>query len=833
MKKEIINIIYRILPILIIVILSSILTVSAQTGTSNLQGEITTTIPDGTSASLPGAKAILTGITQNSEAITLFTDDSGNYKFSELKAGSYRLEISLQGFVAIKKNVIVGENQTVTENVRLELDGVTETVTVESETNAVNTTDSTIAATISPKTLQNVPLLEEKFQEALPLIPGVVRGSDGLINIKGAQSSQSGTLIGNTNGDDPVTGNMAIDLPLEAVESVQVISNPFSAEFGNFNGGIVQLQTRSGSNKWKFGLTNFFPRLRKRGGSLRGIESIKPRLTFSGPLIKDKLFFFQTFEYKFLQTRVESLPDLKSDTKLESFNSFTRIDYNFSDMHRLNATFALFPQKFDFVNLNTFNPQDTAANLHQRGWIFALNDQYVTKTGGILQTTFSVKQADADVFGNSSEVFTIAPQINSGGFFNRQNRETLRYEAQAIYSLPAFDWNGQHLLKFGGGFGYTTFDGTNINKDVRIARADGTLNQLQSYQGNGILSRNKSEIGFFVQDKWTINPRLTVDLGVRFDRDNLGETLNPAPRLGFVLSPFQDNKTVIRGGVGVFFSKVPLNVGVFEQNQNVSIRRFAANGITPLGETLFRNVLENSDIKTPYSIGWNLQFDRELSDRFFIRVGYEQRETKRDFLLNPFLGTTPNEGIYELGNGGSSSYRELLLMTRVRLQKNRDLYFSYTRSRAVGDLNTFGNFAGNIPNPIVRKNEYSRLAFDAPNRFIFWGDIGLPFKITFMPVIDWRNGFPFSTVDENQNFIGRRNFDRRFPDYFSADFQVLKDFKVGFRGKEYTLRAGLKFFNVTNHFNPRDVQNNIDSNDFGGFSNGVGRRTRFSVQVLF
>lgn len=833
MKKEIIKLIYWILPVLLIVIMSGVSTVSAQTGTSILQGEITTTIPDGTSASLPGAKAILTGVTQNSEVITLFTDDSGNYKFSELKAGSYRLEISLEGFVAIKKNVIVGENQTVTENVRLELDGVTETVTVESETNAVNTTDSTIAETISPKTLQNAPLLEEKFQEALPLVPGVVRGSDGLINIKGAQSSQSGTLIGSTNGDDPVTGNMAIDLPLEAVESVQVISNPFSAEFGNFNGGIVQLQTRSGSNKWKFGLTNFFPRLRKRGGSLRGIESIKPRLTFSGPLIKDKLFFFQTFEYKFLQTRVESLPELKSDTRLESFNSFTRIDYNFSDLHRLNATFALFPQKFDFVNLNTFNPQDTAANLHQRGWIFALNDQYVTKKGGILQATFSVKQADADVFGNSSEVFTIAPQTNSGGFFNRQNRETLRYEAQAIYSLPAFDWNGQHLLKFGGGFGYTTFDGTNINNDVRIARADGTLNQLQSYQGNGILSRNKSEIGFFVQDKWTVNPRLTVDLGVRFDRDNLGETINPAPRVGFVLSPFQDNKTVIRGGVGVFFSKIPLNVGVFEQNQNVSIRRFAANGITPIGETLFRNVLENGDIKTPYSIGWNLQFDRELSDRFFIRAGFEQRETKRDFLLNPFLGTTPNEGIYELGNGGSSSYRELLLMTRVRLQKNRDLFFSYTRSRTVGDLNTFGNFAGNIPNPIVRKNEYSRLAFDASNRFIFWGDIGLPFKITFMPVIDWRNGFPFSTVDENQNFIGRRNFDRRFPDYFSADFQVLKDFKVGFRSKEYTLRAGLKFFNVTNHFNPRDVQNNIDSNDFGGFSNGVGRRTRFSVQVLF
>jgi hypothetical protein len=71
------------------------------------------------------------------------------------------------------------------------------------------------------------------------------------------------------------------------------------------------------------------------------------------------------------------------------------------------------------------------------------------------------------------------------------------------------------------------------------------------------------------------------------------------------------------------------------------------------------------------------------------------------------------------------------------------------------------------------------------------------------------------------------------PDFVSADVQVVKDFKVDPRKKEYTLRAGVKFFNVTNHFNPRDVQNNIDSSDFGGFYNGVGRLTRFKFEVVF
>lgn len=222
-----------------------------------------------------------------------------------------------------------------------------------------------------------------------------------------------------------------------------------------------------------------------------------------------------------------------------------------------------------------------------------------------------------------------------------------------------------------------------------------------------------------------------------------------------------------------------------------------------------------------------------MSERLLFRVGYEQRETRRDFILNPFLDPLVDEGIYLLGNGGRSSYRELLFMTRFRLQERRDLFFSYTRSRAVGALNTFGSFGGNIQNPILRANEYSRLAFDAPDRILFWGDIGLPFGVTFTPLIDWRTGFPYSEVNESQDFIGRRNFDRRFPDFFSADVQVVKDFKVGFRNKEYTLRAGVKFFNVTNHFNPRDVQNNIDSSDFGGFYNGVGRLTRFKFEVVF
>lgn len=835
MRQEGIKTQGSLLAAIFIALFFGIISGAAQDGTASIKGDIITMSPAGV-LNLPGAKVTITPDKGIAQPQTVFADETGAYEIRGITPGTYTIEVTVQGFSPSKRTVTLAANQTVTENIEMSIDIVDATVTTRAgEEEGLKVEDSQVSQNVQQRTLQNVPLPSEKAEEALQFTtPGVVRGPDGLLSVKGAQASQSGTLVGTTNADDPVTGNAAFDLPLEAVENVQVVSNPFSAEYGGFSGGVVQLQTRSGADKWKFGLTRFFPRFRERDGATRGVESATPRLTFSGPLRKAKLFLFQTFEYRFIRTKIESIkPEIKADTKLESFDSFTRIDYNFSPTHRINFSIALFPQKLDYVNLNTFTPQETSANFHQRGWMFSANDQYVTSKGGIWQITVSAKGADADVFGNSSGLFTLAPDLNSGGFYNRQDRDSTRIEAQTVYSLPVFNWGGQHLFKVGGGFSSTSFDGTSVNQPLAIARVDGTLSGFQSYTGVGILDRDKTEVGFFVQDKWTAFTGFTLDYGIRFDRDNLSESLNPAPRIGFAYSPFRNNKTVVRGGFGVFFSKVPINVAVFDRNQDVLVQRFASDGVTLLSSTQFENVIENDNVETPYSLGWTFQIDRELSERFMVRLGYEQRETRRDYVLSPIVSEDPTRGIYLLGKGGKSSYREFLFMTRVRLQTGRELFFSYTQSRSAGVLNNFGSFIGNIQNPILRDNEYSRLSIDVPRRFVAWGDITIPWKLTVSPVVDWRNGFPYSIVDENLDFVGRRNSDRRFPIFFSADIQVLKQVMIPFKGKKYQTRIGFKIFNITNHFNPRDVQNNITSHNFGGFFNGVGRTFRAKFEMDF
>src|SRR4029077_11666485 len=145
------------------------------------------------------------------------------------------------------------------------------------------------AATIKQNDLQPLPLPNEQLLDALPLVPGVIRGPDGQIAMNGARPSQRGMTVNSANVTDPVTGAFAINLPIEAVESARVLTNPYAAEDGKFIGGVTAVETRSGTDKFNFEAQSFFPRFARRGGKWSGIEAFTPRFAFSGPIKKGKL----------------------------------------------------------------------------------------------------------------------------------------------------------------------------------------------------------------------------------------------------------------------------------------------------------------------------------------------------------------------------------------------------------------------------------------------------------------------------------------------------------------------------------------------------------------
>ena len=799
----------------------------------SIRGKVVADIPDRRKA-IDGVVVQLAGDPKASkqfQPLSVVSDYDGEYLFAGLIAGDYVLSVEFQGFKKYEQKITVQIGATVEQNILLQPVPLTETVTVTDDKMDASKTESSTPGVITTGVLRDAPLVDQKFQDALPLLPGVVRGPDGNLNIKGTRPSQSGILVSSLNVTDPVTGSPAIELPLEAVETVHVYSNPYSAEYGKFSGAVTSIETRSGSNNWRYLITGLLPRPRLRDGHIFGIGAVTPRLAVGGPIKKDKLFFFQSLEYRFVRTNVPSLDDLderQSDIQRESVDSFTRIDYIVNRNHRLTGTFSIFPQKVNYFNLNTFNPADTTVNFHSRGWFLALNEQATFKSGALLQSSFSVKQFDGDIFGNSGEPYRITPDRNFGGWFNRQNRESRRYELLEVFNAAPVKWHGSHSFKTGFKFSHTSFSGSDRSNPVRIVRADGSTYQLLEYFGDGILQQRQLEYSAFVQNKWIVNSRFTVDLGLRFDRDQIGQDNNFAPRIGFVVLPTASQRTVVRGGIGLFYDKIPLNIGAFEQYQDLRVTTFGPNGLTLTdGPRLFRNT-SPSDLKNPYSIAGNLQVDHEFTKRLLLRLGYEERRTRREYIVEP-ISTSAGEGAMLLQNAGRSLYRELQAVARFRFQEGRNIFLSYVRSQARGDLNDYNTYFGNLRHAVIRPNEYGRLPFDAPHRLLFWGDFALPRKIVATPVVEWRSGFPFSVLNEQQDYVGPRNGGGRFPQLVTLDLLVTKGLKIPFRGKKYRGRVGVTIFNITNHWNPRDVQNNLASRAFGTFYNSPERsfRTKF------
>ena len=215
-----------------------------------------------------------------------------------------------------------------------------------------------------------------------------------------------------------------------------------------------------------------------------------------------------------------------------------------------------------------------------------------------------------------------------------------------------------------------------------------------------------------------------------------------------------------------------------------------------------------------------MELDRRISGAFVARVGYQDRNTTRDFVLNP----EHNAGILSLANKGRSSYREFQVGGQYKVRR-AIVNASYVRSRAYGDLNDFNQFFGNNAVAVIEPNARGRLPFDAPNRFLAWGEWQAPFKLTVLPVLDVHTGFPWSRIDQEREFIGPRDGER-LPRFTSFDLQVTRPVRLPLPHERLKARVGFSVFNLFNNFNPRDIQNDIDSDRFGALFNGVGRTFR-------
>ncbi|HWN98355.1 MAG TPA: carboxypeptidase regulatory-like domain-containing protein, partial [Blastocatellia bacterium] len=449
---------------------------------------------------------------------TVTTNEKGEAEFVDVPAGIYEVSTSKEAFepldqgeIALSSGSAVDVKFTMVPKIQ-----ISDTVNINASSTTVVEHASSPSTELQRADIKNIPSKPATVADTLPLVPGIVRTSDGEIKILGSGEHRSAMVVNSADVTDPATGQFGVTVPVDSVETINIFKTPYLAQFGRFTAGVVSVETRRGGEKWNFELNDPLPEYRIKSGHLRGVSDASPRVVFNGPLIKDKLFFSEGLEYELKKDPVKTLPFPFNETKQESVNSFTQLDYIFSPLHTLTGTFHLAPRHMNFVNLSFFNPHEVTPTFSAHDYTGTLIDK-LTIGSNLLESTVAVKRFTGNVWGQGVEDMVLTPETNAGNYFSQQERHASRIEWLEIFSLKSINMMGAHDLKFGSTVAHTTNRGMFDARSVDIETTDGQPVKRIDFVGGRPFDREDIETGFFGQDHWVVTPRLAVDVGTRFE----------------------------------------------------------------------------------------------------------------------------------------------------------------------------------------------------------------------------------------------------------------------------------------------------------------------------
>jgi hypothetical protein len=274
-------------------------------------GRILGRVADPSTAVLANAKVALvneaTGVSQETQ-----TNGSGDYGFPQVSVGTYRLEVDLSGFKkSVQRGVVVDLNQVITLNVILQIGETKETVEVTSEAPLVDTTSTQLGAVMDQRQVSTLPLNARDTYQLLQLQPGVqgVGGSDlfygsnqaGAVSVNGGRGRSNNFNVNGGDGNDLFVNSPAIQPTPDSIAEFRVLSNTFDAEYGRNSGAVINVVTKSGTNKWHGSVYEF---LRNQSLNAKGYLDLRRADdkqnqfggTLGGPIKKDRTFFFASYE---------------------------------------------------------------------------------------------------------------------------------------------------------------------------------------------------------------------------------------------------------------------------------------------------------------------------------------------------------------------------------------------------------------------------------------------------------------------------------------------------------------------------------------------------------
>jgi len=822
-----------------------------QVANASISGRVSVASTQGVTNNLSSITVKLTGPAPAVTSQDAVSDTEGRFEFDRLAAGSYTLDIAVEGFKSWTATVLVAAGEAAVKDAGLQLNQVEEKMEVKGEAVEVGTESVSATATVSEQQLETLPLKTEKFTEALSVSPSVIKTQEGRLNFNGQAESQGMLLVDGAENVDPVAGSFAIPVPVDAIQSIQVFNTPDSVAYGGFSAGLTRIDIKPPSPLWNYKVLDFLPSFRAKNDHLIGLANVTPRVEFGGPLVKDKLNFSQDVSYEFRKDPVHGLTWPYNETDVYAFDSFTNVQWILSSKHLMNFNLNDFSSTNLYANIDSLIPQAASVDFRRRGVSFGFSDAYQFDSGMVLTTLVRYINFYTYAHGQGSEEMTINPEGWGGNYFNVSSHNANQVEVLPSLQLPSKSWLGHHDIRFGIDFLYRIFTGSSISRPINLLNQDGTTAEQIAFQGPGALRGSDTEVSEYIEDHWTVTKSLSLTLGGRLSSQTIGLDAAFAPRAGVAYS-LTNWKTVIRGGAGLIYSHVPLLAQDFADNQTRTLNFPIASFSPYAGDSItLQNVYlpggNVADASNPHDLGnsprtftWNIESETALRKNVTLRVGYYETKTDDLFLVNPILPVPtatsgPLSGLLALENTGTAHYRQAQATARYRPNEKAEANVSYSWSRARGDLNTLSDTFIPFQIPVIRPNVYGVEPSDIPNRLLAWGFVHLPFwSLVFSPVADMHSGFPYSNYDVFENYVGVPN-SLRFETYFSLDVKVYRDFPIRIPFKERPnrkvrkIRIGVYSLDVTDRHNPHDVFSNVASPLFGTFD---GFQRRFTGLAL-
>jgi hypothetical protein len=782
-------------------------------------------VHDENGVAVAGAQLLLTP-SAGGKSIRGETDVVGRVEFPSLVPGRYRLTVEKEGFYPITNRTVdltPGHSLEVTLPHRREFE---QRVEVHYTPPLINPQQTAAVQKLSSREIVNIPYSTSRdYRNVLPLIPGVTPGNDGQIHINGSSSSQIDERLDGFDISQPVTGLLNLRVSPDALRSIRVIGSRLPANLGEGSGEALSLQTGMGNDRLHFSATNFIPSVQDRRGI--HLEAFTPRFSLSGPIRKHKAWFYDAGQGEYDLNIVQDLPSNADEAPVWRWNDLAKVQWNLNASNQLTTSFLV--NRFDSPRngLDPLDPLETTTNLSEDAYLGTVRDQIVLSGGSLFDWGFAVSQFGSNEQPRGSLPYVILPEGTSGNYFETSASTARRLEGIANLSLGSFHWHGRHQLRFGIDLDRITYHQSLARGTILIYREDGTLDRQATFAGPPAFDQNNVETSGYAEDGWQPAKRLFVDAGLRFDWDEILRRPLLSPRLAASYMLGSSGTTKLSAGIGLSYpvtNLALLSLPLEGVRQDVF---YGPSGQTPLGPPVVTSFSANpATLEAPRFLNWSAGFEHMLPHQTKLEIDYIGKRGSNGFDYQN-VGSGPAAGLpsgqFVLRNDRNDTYDAVRVTVRYPFHRSDLVMVSYTRSRAHTSAALTPSFSSLLFSPQLP----GPLPWDSPNRLLSWGWAPLPDKFQISYVVDWRTGYPFNTVNQNQLLVGRPG-SRRFPDFFSLNLFLERRFRIF--GYEWALRGG--FDNITDHQNPTVVINNIDSPRFLTFEGVQGRSFTGRIRFL-